>query len=552
MYDTYFGLKENPFNLTPDPKYLFLSHSHNEAFDHLLYGINERKGFIVIVGGIGIGKTTLCRSLLNQADDSTKTALIFNTCISETELIEAVNQEFGINNGSKKTGRKEQIDRLNEFLLKNFSDGGNAVLVFDEAQNLSPSVLEQIRMLSNLETEKEKLLQIVLVGQPELRGLLAAPALRQLNDRITVWYQLENLDRQEMQSYVEHRLVVAGSHGNIKFTNSALNAIHDYSHGTPRRINSVCDRALLIAYCRNEMVISKDTVLRAINDIDGEFSGEFNNENSQRGFNPKWLPNRIAPAAAMLIALILVSFVGWQFREDISGLFSGIEIAAVAQNKSLVRRPVVPEKTHLIQNKSLEHKPLQVQNESVTAQQRAASLTLDDRASLAGLFKLFNVEAAEGSFATGDVYPGLFSFEAPPQLYRMFRKPLRLRIRTESTDQANYLLIREITTDGAIVLDADGAERPVTEDYILAHWDREMSWVYPCELENRRLTEGMRGPSVLKVQQMLQQMGYSVEPTGLYDSATIEEVRRFQRILGVEANGIVGTRTKALLYQVAG
>lgn len=552
MYDTYFGLKENPFNLTPDPKYLFLSHSHNEAFDHLLYGINERKGFIVIVGGIGIGKTTLCRSLLNQADDSTKTALIFNTCISETELIEAVNQEFGINNGSKKTGRKEQIDRLNEFLLKNFSDGGNAVLVFDEAQNLSPSVLEQIRMLSNLETEKEKLLQIVLVGQPELRGLLAAPALRQLNDRITVWYQLENLDRQEMQSYVEHRLVVAGSHGNIKFTNSALNAIHDYSHGTPRRINSVCDRALLIAYCRNEMVISKDTVLRAINDIDGEFSGEFNNENSQRGFRPKWLPKRIAPAAALLLALILVSFVGWQFRDGISGLFSGIEIAAVAQNKSFVRRPVVPEKTHLIQNKSLEHKPLQAQNESVTGLQRAASLTLDNRASLAGLFKLFNVEAAEDSFAAGDVYPGLFSFEAPPQLYRMFRRPLRLRIRVENTNQANYLLIREITTDGAIALDADGAERPVTEDYILAHWDREMSWVYPCELENTRLIEGMRGPSVLKVQQMLQEMGYSVEPTGIYDSATIEEVRRFQRILGVEANGIVGTRTKALLYQVAG
>ena len=524
MYASYFGLKENPFNLTPDPKYLFLSQRHNEALDHLLYGINERKGFIAIVGGIGMGKTTLCRALLNQTDDSTKTALIFNTSISEAELLETINQEFGIDTGGTKTNKKEQIDRLNAFLLKNFAQGGNAVLVFDEAQNLSPAVLEQIRMLSNLETDKEKLIQIVLVGQPELRKLLAARTLKQLNERIMVWYQLEGLDRHDMQHYIEHRLVVAGGRGNLKFTGGALSAIHAYSRGVPRRINAVCDRALLIAYCRDEFVIKKSTILKAIEDIKGDF-GQYH---AKAG----WFQSRVASAAAMLMVFIIATFGGWHFRDQLSGLFSVIEKADVVESKAFIRRPI--------------------DYGTFKAQKRPASLVLDKRASLAGLFKLFNVQEAESIFGTGEVYPGLFSFEGAPRLYRMFRKPLRLRIKAESEDEVAYLLIREVTSGGAIALDAEGKERLVGEEFILKNWDGEMSWVYPYEQDNKNLTEGMRGQNVLKVQQMLQQMGYSLQPTGLYDSATLKEVMRFQRILGLEANGIVGTRTKALLYQMSG
>ena len=170
MYAAYFGVEENPFNLTPDQRYLFLSHHHTRALDHMLYGINERKGFIVISGGIGTGKTTLCRALLNQLDASTKTALVFNTSISDIELLETINQEFGIDTGSTRKTKKELTDILNEFLLENFRQGHNAVLVVDEAQNLSPLLLEQLRMLSNLETEKEKLIQIVLVGHATCLG----------------------------------------------------------------------------------------------------------------------------------------------------------------------------------------------------------------------------------------------------------------------------------------------------------------------------------------------------------------------------------------------
>ncbi|MDY6986737.1 MAG: AAA family ATPase [Thermodesulfobacteriota bacterium] len=544
MYATYFGLEENPFNLTPDPKYLFLSQRHNEALDHLLYGINQRKGFIAIVGGIGTGKTTLCRALLNQVDDATKTALIFNTCMSASELLKTINQEFGIPGAGAAASRKEQIDLLNRFLLNNFAKGGNAVLVFDEAQNLAPPVLEQIRMLSNLETEKEKLIQIIFVGQPELATLLGSPGLRQLNERIPVWYELKGLDRQEMQRYVEHRLVVAGSRGNVRFGTRALNAIHSYSQGIPRRINAVCDRALLIAYCRDEFSIKRNTVVKAIEDIRGNFT--------QRRTTGGWLRSRVAFAAIVALVFLAASLGGWHFKDQVSDLFSGIQEVDLAQGNSMVRKPVDHEKAGLINQPLFAQEPAHRQARAAEVQKAAADISLDHRASLAALFRLFKVDDAQGLFRTGDVYPGLFSFEGAPQLYRMFRKPHRLRIKTDSGADAGYLLIRKATSDGVIALDAEGNERAVGEGFILAHWAGEMSWVYPYEQEKRLLGEGMRGQGVLRVQEMLQEMGYAVRATGHFDSATVKEVKRFQRILGLEANGIVGTQTKALLYQMSG
>lgn len=267
MYAAYFGLKENPFNLSPEPRYLFLSEQHRDALNCLIYGIKEKKGFVLISGGIGLGKTTICRSLLGSLDDSVETALIFNTAISDIDLLETVLREYGITIKSEFRTKKNYINVLNDFLLKNFAAGKTAVLLVDEAQNLSHGVLEQIRMLSNLETETEKLIQIILIGQPELVSTLMLPALRQLNERITVRYDLKPLSRLEVLEYIQHRLIVAQGPGSLKFTKGAFTLIYKFSEGIPRRINALCDRALLIAYTKNTSKIDHKIIKLAVHDI---------------------------------------------------------------------------------------------------------------------------------------------------------------------------------------------------------------------------------------------------------------------------------------------
>ena len=267
MYAAYFGLKENPFSLSPEPRFLFLSEQHRDALNCLIYGIKEKKGFVLISGGIGTGKTTICRSLINSLDDSVETALIFNTAISDIDLLETILGEYGITIKGELKIKKNYIDALNDFLLRNFAAGKTAVLLIDEAQNLSHGVLEQIRMLSNLETETEKLIQIILVGQPELNNNLMLPALRQLNERITVRYDLKPLSPREVLEYIQHRLIIAHGPGSLKFTRGAFNLIYTFSEGIPRRINALCDRALLIAYTRNVSKIDRKIIKLAVHDI---------------------------------------------------------------------------------------------------------------------------------------------------------------------------------------------------------------------------------------------------------------------------------------------
>jgi general secretion pathway protein A len=271
MYASYFGLKENPFKLSPEPGYLFLSEQHRDALNYLIYGITEKKGFVLVSGDIGTGKTTICRTLLQRLDPAVETALIFNTAMSDLELLETVLGEFGVTVGCEAKTKRTCIDALNNFLLKNFAAGKNAVLLIDEAQNLSHGVLEQIRMLSNLETEREKLLQIVLMGQPELKTTLALPALRQLNERITVRYDLKPLSASEVIAYIDHRLGVAGGPGKVQFTKGAYRQVVVFSEGIPRRINALCDRALLIAYAKNIKKIDRRVIRHAVRDIGSDY-----------------------------------------------------------------------------------------------------------------------------------------------------------------------------------------------------------------------------------------------------------------------------------------
>lgn len=272
MYCEFYGFKERPFNVTSDPSFFFLSEKHKEAVSHLVYGVSQRKGIMVLTGEIGTGKTTLCRFFLNQLPSKIKSAFILNPYFSELELLEAIVRDFGIK--IKNASRLGLIGSLNKFLLQESRNGNNILLIIDEAQNLKPHMLEQIRLLSNLETEKEKLLQIILVGQPELNQRLNLDNLRQLRQRIMVRFHISPLAREEIQGYISHRLSKAQGHTAIEFTAQALDAIAQFSQGTPRLINMLCDRALLAGFITEKHTIDAEIINRCLEELDAYAVGE--------------------------------------------------------------------------------------------------------------------------------------------------------------------------------------------------------------------------------------------------------------------------------------
>src|SRR2546428_7308040 len=302
MYESYYGFSEKPFSLTPDPKYLYRSESHANAFDLLQYAIRRREGFVVVTGDIGTGKTTLCRALLEQIDRTTFTALVLNPFLSEEDLLKRILQDFGvISREEVKAGRlagvtkQELIDALYDFLLALIPLKAGAVLIIDEAQNLPLTVIEQIRILSNLETDKEKLLQIILVGQLNLGTLLRSPELRQLDQRVSIRYELKPLDEESGAAYVAHRLTIAGGGRSVSFMPTALRQVHRRSGGIPRLINLICDRALLTAYSVRAKRITPEMVTHAAKSLDVP-------ETSVRPLT--WLKPRASLVAAAALVLL--------------------------------------------------------------------------------------------------------------------------------------------------------------------------------------------------------------------------------------------------------
>jgi general secretion pathway protein A len=267
MYNELYGFRESPFNITPDPRFLFFSDRHREAFNHILFGIRERKGFIQVTGEVGAGKTTVCRAILEELGPQVRTALILNPCLTSTQLLRAILTEFGL---EAKSDKVDCLHVLNQFLLEQLAEGNDVVLFIDEAQDLDFELLEQVRLLSNLETDQRKLLQIVLLGQPELREKLDERRLRQLRQRITVRYHLKPLTRPEMEQYIQHRLHVAGGNGLPTFNRFALGSIYRYSGGVPRLVNAVCDKALLCGYVTGDDHLTWRHVRRAIRELEGE------------------------------------------------------------------------------------------------------------------------------------------------------------------------------------------------------------------------------------------------------------------------------------------
>ena len=266
MYQSFYGFREMPFNITPDPRFLYLSPTHQEALQHLMYGVREKKGFIVLVGEVGCGKTTLCRRFLNELDPTHfDTALILNPRVTETQMLKAILTELGETKLAR--SQNDLVAQMNRVLLDRIEKGRDIVLIIDEAQNLSNDVLEQIRLLSNLETDKQKLLQIVLLGQPELKQVLAQKVLRQLRQRILVHYELHPLAADDISHYIQHRLSLAGGSGRPGFTRWAIRALHGGSAGIPRILNNLCDKAMLSAFIRESDEVNYWDVRRAIHDM---------------------------------------------------------------------------------------------------------------------------------------------------------------------------------------------------------------------------------------------------------------------------------------------
>ncbi len=265
MYESFYGFREKPFNTTPDSRFFFPSHKHAEALNSLIYAINERKGFVVITGEIGAGKTTICRTLISKMDENTKIALITNTHLSCKELISIILEDLEVD---YRDGTKAKLlSQLNQYLISELAQNCNVVLIIDEAQNLSPKVLEEVRMLSNLETETEKLIQIILMGQPQLKSKLEMPNLLQFKQRVAVHYHLYPLDKEETRGYIRHRLALASNNSDDStFTDDALDAIYKYSGGVPRVVNLLCDSALLSGFVYEAKSIDAKIIEEVVSD----------------------------------------------------------------------------------------------------------------------------------------------------------------------------------------------------------------------------------------------------------------------------------------------
>ncbi|WP_167359105.1 ExeA family protein, partial [Duganella phyllosphaerae] len=270
MYTQYFNLKQSPFSIAPDPRYLFMSERHREALAHLLYGIGSGGGFVLLTGEIGAGKTTVCRCFMEQIPDNCKLGYIFNPKLTVEELLLTICDEFGVDlppQGGGAVSVKGYVDAINAYLLTSHAQAKNNVLIIDEAQNLSAEVLEQLRLLTNLETSERKLLQIILIGQPELRTMLARPELEQLAQRVIARYHLGSLSEAETSAYIEHRLAVAGAAAIAPFPRRLMGLVHSLTKGVPRRINLLCDRALLGAYVESQPQVSRTILRRAAAEV---------------------------------------------------------------------------------------------------------------------------------------------------------------------------------------------------------------------------------------------------------------------------------------------
>lgn len=524
MYLPFYGLAEKPFAITPDPRYLYLSGRHAEALAHLVYGIDEAGGFIQLTGEVGTGKTTIIRSLLARAPKNAEIALILNPRMNAPEFMLTICEELGILVPDEAEGSvKDLIDILNRYLLRAHAEGRRVVLVVDEAQNLAPELLEQVRLLTNLETETQKLLQIILIGQPELRDLLARNDLRQLAQRITGRYHLDPLSRSEAQAYVKHRLRIAGATSEI-FSNAALRELYRVSGGVPRLLNIISDRALLGGYSEDRHHVSAPMVRRAAGEVFG------------RRIVPGWLPWLLGTACVVLLA---------------------VGSALVVQHTRFKRQPPAPAPVAVpapppVVAPVIAAPPVPVPPPSLSEVLQSQATHTDLDGAYWRLFGLWNARYVAGSedACTQALRQGLecVAQQGTIDQLRSFNRPVILNL--ADSGALHHVVLAHLAGDQAQLLLGDASQSVAVEE-LLRLWQGDYILLWkPQELDTRSLSLGMRGANVRSLRGRLQRWhGQDPDPSGseYYDESLQSLVREFQQKNGLAVDGVAGVQTQMVL-----
>jgi general secretion pathway protein A len=528
MYLSFYGLADKPFSITPDPRYLYLGGRHTEALAHLVYGITEAGGFVQLTGEVGTGKTTVIRSLLARQPDNTEIALILNPRMNSTEFIATLCSELGITlPDAARSSEKALIDLLNRHLLEAHARGKRVVLIVDEAQNLTPELLEQVRLLTNLETETQKLLQIILIGQPELRDMLARNDLRQLAQRITGRYHLDPLSREESAAYVRHRLRIAGATVEI-FTNGALAELYRVSGGVPRLINIIGDRALLGGYSADQHVITAALIRRAA----GEVSG--------RRVTPHWLPWALGTGTAAVVAA--AALLLWMHKPAGTPAAANSAPAAASTPAATTAAPpaIVPA-------------AVQAPAPDLATLLRGSAAVTDLDGAYTRLFGLWSARYVAGSedACSQALRQSLECLNQQGGLatLRRFNRPAMLPLE-DRTGAIHQVIVAALDTERARLL-IGNAGHEVTLPELQELWNGEFLMLWkPPQFDTRDLSLGSSGEPVHALRQRLYRWA-GLPPddtaTDVFDEDLETLVIQFQRRHQLEADGIAGTQTQALL-----
>ncbi|MEN6623757.1 MAG: AAA family ATPase [Smithella sp.] len=537
MYRSFYGFNNKPFSLTPDPDFLYISKHHKEAFAHLFYGIRAKAGFIELIGEVGSGKTTVIRTLLNQLEKELyTTALIFNPCLSALELLRNINREYGLPFDG--FNNSELINLLNDFLLRENAAGHTVVLVIDEAQNLEPAVLEQIRLISNLETEKEKLIQILLVGQPELEELLKKPEMRQLSQRITVHYHMKPMDYADTAAYIKHRLDTAEGKEKIVFSRRALKKIFHYSKGLPRLVNIACERSLLAGYMENTSRISGHMVSSAIADA--------------KRMNKIFWSFRLIASSLFLFIFFIGMGVYFFIYDDFSVKFGlqekKIISAAVPTKQSISIPDPVPTKPKM---SLAEFSGAALKELSSTDKKVNIKETFNAMAVLYNISMLSNDEntlSLDKLFHERRVY--LYKYTGNLGSLLHMNCPAIMELIIQPSAGNRYVALTGLEGDQLIITPSILGKKSLTIAEMEMIWTGRsyIPWKNVQKIPYYKKT-GTAGPCVIHLQEMLKEVGiYKGSISAVFNKSTKEAVTKFQEKEGIFPNGVVGNQTLFWLY----